>query len=59
MSDEELQNQLSKLQKQIHEQQKHIDELGQNIALLHDKIDTLKFEGCWRYYENPNHEHRR
>jgi len=55
----DLQKQIADLKSEINKQQKHIDSLEQKLVLLTKDLDTIRFEGCWRYHADPNHEHKK
>jgi len=45
------------LQEQIYELQDAIRELQMENTLLHNDLNTIKNEGCWRFIEDKNHKH--
>lgn len=59
MSCEKLQEQINKLKDEIQSQQKHIDTLEQKLVLLTKELDTIRLEGCWRFYEDSDHRHKK
>lgn len=56
---DDLQKQIAELQYTLFQQQKHIDNIEQQLVLLTKELDTVRFEGCWRYHENSTHEHKK
>ena len=46
------------VQRQVWDLQSTIEVLQNEITLLRNELNTVKMEGCWRWYENPNHEHK-
>lgn len=59
MSCDDLQKQIDDLKSEINKQQKHIDSLEQKLVLLTKELDTIRFEGCWRYHQDSNHGHKK
>lgn len=47
------------LQEQIHELQDAIRELQMENTLLRNDLNTIKTEGCWKFIENHEHEHKK
>lgn len=35
-----------------------IERLRDELALQAREIELIKNEGCWRYHQNPEHEHK-
>lgn len=50
---------LEYMQEQIYALQSETNDLRMEIVLLRQEIDRIKTEGCWRFYENPDHEHKK
>ena len=46
------------LQDQIYELQDAIRELQMENTLLHNDLNTIKHEGCWRFVEKKDHTHK-
>lgn len=46
------------VQKQIWDLERKIEELQMENTLLRNDLNTIKNEGCWRFYENPEHHHK-
>ena len=59
MSDDCVQHyELEWVQEQIWELERKVEELQMENTLLRNDLKIIKNEGCWRYHENPNHEHK-
>ena len=54
-----MSNDLEWLQEQIWKLEEQIQELRMENTLLRDDLNIIKTEGCWRFYENPNHSHKK
>jgi prefoldin subunit 5 len=50
--------QIQWLQEQIWTLQRNVEQLQMENTLLRNDLNTLKTEGCWRFVEDVNHEHR-
>ena len=50
--------QLEWVQEQIWELERKVEKLQMENTLLRNDLDIIKTEGCWRFHENPNHEHK-
>jgi len=50
MTNETLEYQVTQLTKQV-------EQLEQELALLKNELSTIRFEGCWKYHEDPHHRH--
>ena len=46
------------LQEQIWALEEKIRELQMENTLLRNDLNIIKNEGCWRFVENPNHNHK-
>lgn len=46
------------VQEQIWALEEKIRELQMENTLLRNDLNTIKNEGCWRFYENPEHTHK-
>ena len=46
------------VQEQIWELERKVEELQMENTLLRNDLNIIKNEGCWRYHENPNHNHK-
>jgi len=46
------------LQEQIYDLQNEVNDLRMENQLLRQDLDTIKMEGCWRFFENPEHTHK-
>jgi regulator of replication initiation timing len=46
------------LQEQIYDLQNEVNDLRMENQLLRQDLDTIKMEGCWRFFENPEHIHK-
>lgn len=51
------QYELEWVQEQIWALEEKIRELQMENTLLRNDLNTIKNEGCWRFYENPEHKH--
>lgn len=59
MSDDCVQHyELESIQEQIWALEEQIRELQMENTLLRNDLNTIKNEGCWRFFEDPNHKHR-
>jgi hypothetical protein len=59
MSDDCVQHyELEWVQEQIWELECKVRELEMENTLLRNDLNTIKNEGCWRFYENPEHQHK-
>ena len=50
--------QLEWVQEQIWELEEKIRQLQDENTLLRNDLNAIKNEGCWRFIENPNHNHK-
>lgn len=50
--------QLEWVQEQIWELERKVEKLQMENTLLRNDLNIIKNEGCWRYVENSNHEHK-
>lgn len=53
-----LREQLYQLQDKIVDLTYRNELLEQAVELLTVEVNLIKTEGCWRYFENPNHKHK-
>ena len=51
-------HELEWLQEQIYELKDAIRELQMENTLLRNDLNIIKNEGCWRFIEDPTHEHK-
>ena len=59
MSDNYVEHhELKWIQEQIWNLESKIAQLEQEKTLLKNELNLLKNEGCWRYFENPYHQHK-
>ena len=49
---------LELVQEQIWALEEQIRELQLENTLLRNDLEIIKNEGCWRFVENPNHNHK-
>ena len=49
--------QLEWVQEQIWALEEQIRQLQMENTLLRNDLNTIKTEGCWRFVENPEHDH--
>ena len=50
---------LEYMQEQIYALKNETDELRMEMSLLRQEVNRIKSEGCWRFYENSDHEHKK
>jgi len=50
--------QLEWVQEQIWALEEQIRQLQMENTLLRNDLNTIKTEGCWRFVENPKHDHK-
>jgi len=50
--------QLEWVQEQIWALEEQIRQLQMENTLLRHDLNTIKTEGCWRFVENPKHDHK-
>jgi len=55
---EYLQEQVWDLENTVREQQETIKQIELELTLLKRDFELVKNEGCWRYVEDPKHEHK-
>jgi archaellum component FlaC len=53
-----LQEQIYELQGSIRDLETTVEQLQMENTLLHNDLNTIKTEGCYRFIEDPKHTHR-
>jgi archaellum component FlaC len=51
--------QIKKLEDEVRRIDARITQLEMTIKLLTDDMNTIKFEGCWRFIDDPSHQHKK
>lgn len=53
-----VQEQIYDLQNTVQELKSTVEQLQMENTLLHNDLNIIKTEGCWRFVENPQHIHK-
>lgn len=54
-----LQQQVYNLQDTVRDLESTVNQLQMEVQILHNDLNTIKLEGCWRFVEDPQHTHRK